>query len=241
MPSLPQEGITRTAIRGPIRGIVFDLDGTLIDSAPDLMITTNKVLDKAGRRAITLEEAQAMIGDGIHKLIERAFAATGGLPEPEALKDHTRQFLGIYTGEDADPSHLYPGALETLKILKDAGYALGLCTNKSIAPTLAILKKLTLNQYFIAISGGDSIDGIRKPDPRHLLAVIEDIGTTPSAAIMIGDKEHDIHCAKDAGVRSILVSYGYAKIPHEEINADVIVDHLSDVPGALSRFTARLS
>ena len=218
-----------------ITGIIFDFDGTLLDSAPDLMATVNKILKSENRRPVTLHEVQGMIGDGMPTLLERSLHATGGIPSEAVLKASIEQFITIYTGEDAELNHLYPGAVETLQSLKQQGFTLALCTNKPIAPTLAILRKLEIEQYFSAISGGDSIPKIRKPDPRHLLAVIDALGMTLEQAVMIGDKEHDIHCARDAGVRSILVSFGYAKMPLAEIGADAIIDHLSDVAGAVAR------
>ena len=221
--------------QGTISGVVFDFDGTLIDSAPDLMFSVNKILKTAGRRAVTLEEVQGMIGDGMPVLLERSFRATGDVPEESALKAYTQQFIENYNGEDADPDHLYPGVAETLQSLKQQGFTIGLCTNKPITPTLAILRKLDIEHFFSAISGGNSIPGIRKPDPRHLLAVIEELGLRPDQAVMIGDKEHDINCAKGAGVKSIIVSFGYANGPVEDIGADAIIDHLTDVSDTMMR------
>ena len=223
--------------QGTIKGIIFDFDGTLLDSAPDLMATVNRILEPAGRRPVTLGEVQGMIGDGAIKLIERAFAATGGVPDQEEFKGLSKQFIDIYTGEDAETDHLYPGAIETLQTLKRQNFTLGLCTNKPIAPTQTIIKNLDIECYFSAVSGGNSIPGISKPDPRHLLNVIEELGLTPESCVMIGDKEQDIYCAKDAGVRSILVSFGYAKLPLEEIGADRIIDILTEVPAVIEDFT----
>jgi phosphoglycolate phosphatase len=216
-----------------INGIIFDFDGTLLDSAPDLMATVNKILKLEGRRPVTLNEVQGMIGDGMPTLLERALNATGGIPSDAVLKNSIQQFVDIYTGEDAELNHLYPGAVKTLQSLKEQGFTLALCTNKPITPTMAIVRKLDIEQYFSAISGGDSIPKIRKPDPRHLLAIIEELGMTPKQVVMIGDKEHDIHCARDAGVHSLLVSFGYAKMPLGEIGADAIIDHLPDVADAV--------
>ena len=220
--------------QGTITGIVFDFDGTLLDSAPDLMMSVNKILEPAGRRPVTLSEVQGMIGDGMPVLLKRAFRATGELPDEKVLKAHTQHFFDIYTGEDAELDHLYPGAVETLRNLANQGFALGLCTNKPIAPTRIILRKLNIEQYFDAISGGDSIDGIRKPDPRHLLSVVDDLGITPDQAVMVGDKEHDIQCAKGAGMRSVIVSFGYANGPVHEIGADAVIDHLIDVSDTIT-------
>ena len=218
-----------------ISGIIFDFDGTLLNSAPDLMATVNKILKLEGRRPVTLNEVQGMIGDGMPTLLERSLNATGGIPSDEVLNNSIQQFIEMYTGEDAELDHLYPGAVETLQNLKQRSFTLALCTNKPIAPTMAIVKKLDIEQYFSVISGGDSIPKIRKPDPRHLLAVVEDLDMTTEQVVMIGGKEHDIHCARDAGVRSLLVSFGYAKMPLAEIGANAIIDHLADVEDAVAR------
>ncbi|MEX2449459.1 MAG: phosphoglycolate phosphatase [Rhodospirillales bacterium] len=221
--------------QGTIKAIIFDLDGTLIDSAPDLRVTANKILAAAGRRAVTLEEVQGMIGDGMPTLMTRCFRATGGLPAESEIKAHIRAFLEVYTGEDVEPEHLYPGAAETLEALKGAGFTLGLCTNKNYGPTMTILKKLNLAHYFASISGGDSVPGIRKPDPGHLVAVMQAIGIAPAAAVMVGDKIHDVSCAHGAGLKAIAVSFGYASMPMAELGADAVVDSLTEVPGAVAR------
>ncbi|MEQ8195946.1 MAG: phosphoglycolate phosphatase [Rhodospirillales bacterium] len=218
-----------------IKAVIFDLDGTLIDSAPDLMMTANRILTAAGRRTVGLEEVQGMIGDGMPTLMTRCFKATGGLPGESEMKAHIRTFLEVYTGEDVEPDHLYPGAADTLETLKGAGFTLGLCTNKNYGPTMTIMKKLNLARYFAAISGGDSVPGVRKPDPGHLRAVMQAIGIAPDQAVMVGDKIHDVDCAHGAGLKAIAVSFGYASRPMEELGADAVVDSLADVPATVAR------
>ena len=140
-----------------ISGNIFDFDGTLLDSAPDLMATVNKILESEGRRPVTLTEVQGMIGDGVPKLLERSLKRNRRHTERSHAQSLNHQFINIYTGEDAELDHLYPDAVETLHSLKQQGYTLALCTKKPIAPTLTILRKLDIEQYFGAISGGDSI------------------------------------------------------------------------------------
>jgi phosphoglycolate phosphatase len=220
---------------GAAKAVIFDLDGTLIDSAPDLRVALNHLLAEEGRRSLDLEAVKMMIGDGVQKLVERGFAATGEAAESGDLAALTERYLGFYEGHAADLTRPYPGAAEALAGLREAGYGLGICTNKPYAATLEILEELDLAEYFQAVAGGDSVPGARKPDPRHLLAVVEGLGARPETAVMVGDNKNDVNAARGAGMAVIVVSFGYPKMPIEELGADLIIEGFADLPGAIAR------
>lgn len=220
---------------GKFRAVVFDLDGTLIDSAPDLLAAANKLLAEEGRPAIGVDEIKLMIGDGVPKLVERAFTATGGLPQG-ALPGLALRFLGFYEGHGADATRPYPGVQVALAGLKDDGMKLAVCTNKPQAATEEILVALDLAAYFDAVVGGDALPGIKKPDPRHLLATVEALGVPASETLYVGDSKVDVEAARAAHLPVVAVAHGYAKMPPEELGADLVLDDFARLPEVVARF-----
>lgn len=218
-----------------VRSIVFDLDGTLIDSAPDLRRAVNRLLASEGRAPVDLDAVTGMIGDGAQKLVERAFAATGGGLDRYDLAELTARFLAFYEGHATKLTLPYPGVVETLQRLRSAGLTLGICTNKPEAPTREILRGLDLDGYFAAVFGGDSLDGVRKPDPRLLLAVLDALGYEPGEAVMVGDNANDVAVARAAGVPIILRAGGYTRTPAADLGADDVIVSFADLPEALAR------
>ena len=218
-----------------VKVAVFDLDGTLIDSAPDLRVAVNKLLAEEGRRPLGLDEVIGMIGDGVAKLVERAFAATGDSGTAKADASLTARFLDFYEGHSADLTRPYPGVPETLARLRDQQWALGICTNKPENASNEVLRALDLARYFGVVLGGDSIAGVRKPDPRLLLAVIERLGASPAEAVMVGDNANDVHAARAAGIPVILRAGGYIRVPATELGADAVIETFAELPGTLAR------
>ncbi len=210
----------------------FDLDGTLVDSLPDLRAALNEMLSARGRRELSLDEVRGMIGDGTRALIERALATTGAVADLEAA--HQR-FLRVYEAAPTKLSRLYPGVAATLQSLRSSGARLAVCTNKQQRATLAVLNGLGISAYFDAVLGGDAVP-FRKPDPRHLLAAIERLDATSNEAVMIGDNENDYAAARGAGVPVILMRYGYLRVAPETLAPDAWLDHFSDIPQALEKF-----
>ena len=212
------------------RTLVFDLDGTLIDSAPDLATALNKVLVDARREPVTLHQVTQMIGDGVATLVERGFAATGGTPEDPGHQ--LDRFHHHYNNATADLTELYPGVLETLRMLTETGYRMALCTNKPAAPTMAVLEAFGLTGFFEAVAGGDTFP-VRKPSPGHLLGVLRQMEADPEHAVMIGDSPNDVQVALNAAVPVIAVSYGYRRVPAEEMGADLLIERFAQLPDAL--------
>ena len=212
--------------------LVFDLDGTLVDSVMDLRAALNEVLRERGHRALSRAEVKHMIGEGVPALVARALAASGADPAeaPMALP----RFLEIYEANPTQLSRPYPGVPETLATLRRRGYRTAICTNKPQQATLAVMQGLDLLPLFDGIAGGDRFP-VRKPHPGHLLQLIAELGARPEASAMIGDNENDAAAARSAAVPLVLVRYGYARVEPESLMADALLDHFSELPGALER------
>jgi phosphoglycolate phosphatase len=219
--------------------VIFDLDGTLIDSAPDLTAALNRVLADHGRGPLTLAQVQRMVGEGMPILVERAFAEVGLAVSDADLAAETARYRALYEANSTVHTRPYPGAVDALEMLRAAGTALGLCTNKPQGAALAVLDGLGLAAYFDGVLGGDVV-AHRKPDGRHLLEVIEVIGAVREGTVYVGDSETDLAAARDAGVPAILVDFGYSKAPVAELGADAVISEFAELAGALARLGAAL-
>jgi len=221
-----------------VKAIVFDLDGTLVDSAPDLHAAVNRLLARSGRPTLALDQVKGMVGDGVAKLVERALAATGGVPasgDVEGLAQWVSRYLDEYEGHGTDLSRAFPGVTKTLARFYDAGILMAVCTNKPQTATMQVLKGLELASYFDAVIGGDALDGVRKPDPRHLLGVIEALGVDPAQAVMVGDHANDLACGRAAGTPVVLCAYGYSATPVGTLGADAVIERFEDLPAVIDR------
>ncbi len=212
--------------------ILFDLDGTLIDTAPDLAASMNFVLQQNGRREVPAADVRNMVGRGARVLIERGMAATGRPATEPELDQLFDQFLEHYLDHIADQSVVFPAVEKTLIKLKDAGALLAVCTNKPEGASIKLLKEFSLEGYFSAIVGGDSLP-VRKPDAGHIFGTIEKMGGGAATAIMVGDSANDIDAAIAAGIPVIGVPFGYTPIPIHDLGADAIVEHFDDLIEAL--------
>jgi phosphoglycolate phosphatase len=221
-----------------VKAVLFDLDGTLVDSAPDLHVAANLLMTENGRDMLTLAEVTAMIGDGVPKLVERSFAATGDVPDDDELADSSMRFLELYEPHAADLSEPFPGGVECLERLKNDGYTLAVCTNKPYDATMEMLKTLNLDAHLSVVIGGDTLPGIKKPDPRHLQAALEKLGVEATEAVMIGDNANDVNAAKGAGIPVIVCRFGYTNGPPEDLDGDLIIDHFDDLPDAFADLPA---
>lgn len=211
--------------------LVFDLDGTLVDSVPDLHAALNEVLRERGRRLLSPSQVRRMVGDGVPMLVSRALAATGADPAEAATA--LPRFLEIYEANATNLTRPYPGVPETLQALRLRGYRTAICTNKPQRAALAVLKGLDLLSLFDGVAGGDRFP-VRKPDPGHLLALIAELGCRPAAA-MIGDNENDAAAAHGAALPLVLMRYGYARVNPDTLAADALLDDFSELPGTLER------
>lgn len=211
--------------------LIFDFDGTLIDSAPDIAEGLNRLLAAQGRPTLSLDAVKGMIGDGAARLVEQAFAATGPVLAPDALAPMTARYLDLYGALPADPACVYPGVVATLDALKAAGHRLGLCTNKPAGISHDLLGALGLAGFFDAVAGGDTTRH-RKPHPDPLVWVQERLGG--GGAVMVGDNANDVAAARGAGVPVVAVAYGYPRMPVAALGADAVIDRFQDLPLALA-------
>lgn len=209
-------------------GLIFDLDGTLIDSAPDLQVACNTVLAARGRPQITVHQTRQFIGRGARVLIEHAFAATGGPPDPDdpVLQD----FLDTYAQALCVHTTVYPGVPETLTLLGQRA-PLALCTNKPVALVPPILAALDLARFFPVVVGGGSVP-TKKPHAEPLLAAMA--GLSVAEAVLVGDSSADVGAARNAGIPVVAVAYGYSHGPAEALGADRLIDSFSALPDAIA-------
>jgi phosphoglycolate phosphatase len=213
--------------------VVFDLDGTLAETAGDLVATLNVVMAKEGLAALPFEKARDLIGAGARPLIQRGFDASGALLSEARLEELYRFFLDHYHHNIAVHSVLFPGVVEALDRLAASGFRLAVCTNKMEAHALQLLKVLGVVDRFAFISGKDTFD-VFKPDPRHLTETIARAAGDPDRAVMVGDSRTDIDTAKNAGIPVVGVSFGYTNVHVAELGADCVIDHFDELPGAVA-------
>lgn len=213
--------------------IAFDLDGTLVDTAPDLIGALNLVLNEAGLKPVPFHEARNLVGGGARVLIERGLSLEEAKVSPAELDRMFARFLVHYEDHLADASLPFPGAVEMLDTLEKSGANLVVCTNKLERFSVKLLKALGLADRFAFIAGPDTFS-VRKPDPGHLLGAVSRAGGHSSAVVMVGDSKTDVATARAANVPAIAVSFGYSDVPVASLNADKIVDRLADVPNAVA-------
>ncbi len=212
--------------------LIFDLDGTLADTSPDLLSATNAVLGSCGRPRLDLSSLRHMVGFGARALIGQAMEASGTPVTEEEMPPLVEIFLEHYRAHIADGTRLFPGVPETLAVLKDGGARLGVLTNKPQELTDLLLPRLGLEGVFAAVYGAGR-KAYTKPDPRIFHEVVADCGGGPG--VMIGDSITDLNTARAAQAPCILFSYGYTPVPARELGADLVLDEFADLPAALTR------
>jgi phosphoglycolate phosphatase len=220
-----------------IRTVVFDLDGTLVDTAPDLIGALNFILEREGMPPVPLQSARAMIGAGARKLIERGLELDGRVISAEDIARLTSDFIDYYAAHIADASRPFEGLESALDDLQRQGYRFAVCTNKLEWLSKLLLDQLRLSPRFAAICGADTF-GVSKPDPAILRQTIAQAGGQMSSAIMVGDAGPDIGVARRAGIPVIGVEFGYTEIPIAELKPDRLISHFRDLPAAVESLMA---
>jgi phosphoglycolate phosphatase len=215
-----------------VRTVVFDLDGTLVDTAPDLISALNFVLDREGLAPVPLHSARNMIGAGARKLIERGLELEGRSMSPEEITRLTGDFIDYYAAHIADASRPFEGLESALDDLSARGYRFAVCTNKLEWLSKLLLDRLGLSARFAAICGADTF-GVSKPDPAILKQTIARAGGQLSSAIMVGDAGPDIGVARRAGIPVIGVEFGYTEVPIADLKPDRLIGHMSELPAAV--------
>ncbi len=214
--------------------LVFDLDGTIVHSAPDLANAVNHVLVPLGKEPLSVAEAQGMIGNGMPKLLERGFAARNMEVSDDEFEKHFAVFRDFYTENCCVDTAAYPGAFEMLEQVRADGYLTAICTNKLETVTKVIMDQMDLTRLFDGVVGAEP-PRPRKPDADPVWLAIERAGGSRDNSIMIGDSPADIGAGKAALLPTIAVSYGYTNIPPAELGADILIDLLSEVSGAVRK------
>ncbi|MGJ0621506.1 MAG: phosphoglycolate phosphatase [Methylocystis sp.] len=224
-------------IRPPV--LVFDLDGTLADTAHDLIGALNMLLRREGLSPVPLETARPLVGAGARALIERGFARQGAPLDAARADALVRDFLVHYEAHIADESRLFPGALAALDRFKAAGFRLAVCTNKPEALARLLLEQLSAADRFAAICGRGSFP-MHKPDPRTLWLTIEAADGDLRRAVMVGDSKTDIDTARAAGTPSVAVDFGYTDTPVAAFSPDRVISHFDELWDAVASLDAAL-
>lgn len=225
----------RADSRGWPRAVIFDLDGTLVDSAPDIAAALNEVLGRRDLPPFTLEKVKEMVGGGIPALIRRALEAHG--VQAHDIEPLVADMVGVYAGRATVLTALYEGAEDVLVRLRDEGVKIALCTNKLQEITDIIMRDLGVAGYFSSVIGAKE-GRPRKPDPQALQAVLDELGLEAHQAVMVGDSGADAGAAKAANMPLVMASFGYCPRPVEEFEPDAVIASFGELPGALAAMAA---
>ncbi len=221
----------------PAPTLVLDLDGTLVDTAGDLIATLNDILVQEGLPRVSAEAGRTMVGHGARAMLSNALLSAGITAEPERLDNLVALFIDIYAGRIAETSRPFPGAIAALDRFAGDGWRLAVCTNKFEHHSKLLLSALGMADRFAVIAGQDTY-GVRKPDPRHLTETIRAAGGETARAVMVGDSEVDIGTARAAGVPVVAVDFGYSRVPVADLNPDRVISHFDALHPAVSGLIA---
>jgi len=217
--------------------IVFDLDGTLVETAPDLIGALNFVLEREGLPLVPMASARNMIGAGARKLIERGLELDDRSMSVQDIDRLTADFITYYRDHIADASHPFEGLNAALDELAGEGYRFAVCTNKLEGLSRLLLQKLDMTKRFATICGADTF-GVAKPDPAILRQTVAQAGGDLSRTIMVGDAGPDVGVARRAGIPVIGVTFGYTDTPIADLKPDLVIDHMRELPGAVRTLIA---
>ena len=223
------------AISGEFEGwtVVFDLDGTLVDTAPDLLGALNHVLTDAGLQPVDLDTVATLIGHGARAMMERGFGVQGVTLPAGEMDAAFERFIAFYVENIAEQSRPFPGAVEALAVLQESGAKLAVCTNKRQDLSERLLGALDLSGWFGAVIGADRATR-RKPSGDHVFEAVRAAGGTPDQAIFVGDSRTDEKAARNAGLPFVFMTFGYEAEPAQSMSADAVIDHYDQLVGALS-------
>jgi phosphoglycolate phosphatase len=209
--------------------VIFDLDGTLIDTAPDLLAAVNAVLAGEGRNTLELPRLRHLVGHGARVMLEHALMNTGPAVPAERLAGLVDDFLHHYRGNIAAASRPFPGVVETLEKFHRSGVPMGICSNKPHDMTEILLGEIGMTHFFGSIHGAGRT-AKNKPDAMHLNAVIEELGADRAHSVMVGDSAPDVAVARAVGIPVIVMDYGYTPVPPGELGADAVTGDFREVP-----------
>ena len=208
--------------------VVFDLDGTLVDTAPDLVASLNHTIAAKGLAPVTYEDLTHLVGHGARAMIERAFRLRSHPLDENELPDMLDRFIEHYLAHMPGESRPYPGLLDALDRLRSAGMRLAVCTNKMESLARPLIEGLGMSRYFAAITGGDTF-AVRKPYAEHLTGTVRLAGGEIARTVMVGDSLNDLKVAVNAGVPSIGVPFGYSDVPIQTLDPTVLIGHFDEL------------
>jgi phosphoglycolate phosphatase len=218
--------------------VIYDLDGTLIDSAKDMQVAVSHVLADHGLPPVTEDDVRIFMGQGSKVTMAKAFGKYGKPLDDERLSAVTREFVRYYEADPVSNTQAFAGVSDVVSRFDRLGLKQGVCTNKFERPSRMILEHLRLMPPISDLAGADTFP-VRKPDPRHILMLVERMGGVPDRAVMVGDSIHDVHAAHGAGLPAVLVSWGYTATPASELGAEAVIERFDALPGALEQLAAR--
>ena len=218
--------------------VLYDLDGTLIDSAKDMQLAVSNVLADHGLPAVTEDDVRIFMGQGSKITMAKAFAKYGKTLDDAALTAATREFVRYYEADPISNTVAFDGVADVVARFARLGLKQGVCTNKFEKPSRTILEHLKLMPPITDVAGADTFP-VRKPDPRHILMLVERMGRTPGRTVMIGDSIHDVEAAHAAGLPAVLVSWGYTARPASELGAEAVIQRFGALPEALAEIATR--
>lgn len=215
-----------------LKTLLFDLDGTLIDSAPDIIAALNQILNDLGYESVNYSEFRQSAGDGAKKLLERVLIKKNITLTDKELSYQVDRLLKYYYQIMTNNTALYPGVSETLCNLRESGMSLGICTNRPSPSTKYLLKHFSLTDLFGTVICSDNITA-KKPNPLHLQKAIKNLNSIPEATLMVGDTATDVAAARNANLKVVAVAYGYSKVPAKQLGADAVLEDFAELPQLL--------
>jgi phosphoglycolate phosphatase len=218
--------------------VIYDLDGTLIDSAKDMQVAVSNVLADHGLPPVTEEDVRIFMGQGSKVTMNKAFTKYGKVLDDAALSAVTKEFVRYYEADPVSNTVAFDGVAEVVAYFAKLGLRQGVCTNKFEKPSRMILEHLKLMPPITDVAGADTFP-VRKPDPRHILMLVERMGGDPKTTVMIGDSIHDVEAAHGAGLPAVLVSWGYTVKPASELGAEAVIQRFGALPEALGEIATR--
>ena len=218
--------------------VIYDLDGTLIDSAKDMQVAVSRVLADHGLPPVSEDDVRIFMGQGSKVTMAKAFAKYGQTLDETTLSAVTREFVRYYEADPVSHTSAFAGVSDVVARFEKLGLKQGVCTNKFERPSRMILEHLKLMPPIADLAGADTFP-VRKPDPRHILMLVERMRSSPERAVMVGDSIHDVHAAHAAGLPAVLVSWGYTDTPASELGAEAVIERFHALPTALAQLAAR--
>ena len=220
-------------MRGHVDAVLLDFDGTLVDTAPDLIAALNRLLQDVGHAPVAFENFRQRAGEGAKRLLLAAFAAQGQEPpDDETLRSLIEGLIANYFEIETERAQLFPSVAATLERLRDTGIPLAVCTNRTDASTRRLLAHFRIDHHIAAVLAGDRVARI-KPHPGHLREALAALGAQPARAVMVGDSAADVDSARGAGIAVVATAYGYSPVPVHDLGADAVIEDFAELPAAI--------